>query len=90
VPQTYRSFHSFSAGDDFLSGCASAVAAQVTAANSAQAHFDYVADWRELRLEREVWRSLDLLNSSRVSQTHRPRFYSSLYSPALTSLKVSS
>lgn len=47
-------------------------------------------DWRELKLEREVWRSLDLLGQSRQSLSFRRKYYAELFEPASMTSKVSS
>ena len=46
-------------------------------------------DWRELKLEREVWRSLDLLGQSRQSLSFRRKYYAELFEPASMTSKVS-
>jgi len=52
--------------------------------------FDYFLDWRELKLEREVWRSLDILNMSRQQLNFRKKYYADLFEPASITNKVSS
>lgn len=44
--------------------------------------YDYLADWRELKLEREVWRSVDLLGLVREGVLGRQKYYSGFYEPA--------
>jgi hypothetical protein len=46
-------------------------------------------DWRELKLEREVWRSLDLLSQSRQSLSFRRKYYADLFEPTALTSKVS-
>lgn len=53
------------------------------------ATLDYLADWRELKLERETWRSLDFLNQSRRALAFRRRYYADLFSPTHMTSKVS-
>jgi len=50
---------------------------------------DYFADWRELKLEREVWRTLDMLSTARQSLTFRKKYYADLFEPASITSKVS-
>jgi len=50
---------------------------------------DYFLDWRELKLEREVWRSLDMLNASRRQLNFRKKYYADLFEPASVTNKVS-
>jgi heme/copper-type cytochrome/quinol oxidase subunit 1 len=52
-------------------------------------NFDYFLDWRELKLEREVWRSLDMLNLSRQQLNFRKKYYADLFQPASITNKVS-
>lgn len=53
------------------------------------ASLDFLADWRELKLEREVWRSLDFLSQSRQALAFRRRYYADLFEPAQMTSKVS-
>ena len=48
-----------------------------------------VADWRELKLEREVWRSLDFLLLNTVSLVKRHRYYTDFFEPSFMTSKVS-
>jgi len=48
-----------------------------------------LADWRELKLEREVWRSLDLLTHGRQALVFRRKYYADLFEPAAMTSKVS-
>jgi len=50
---------------------------------------DYFLDWRELKLEREVWRSLDMLSMSRRQLNFRKKYYADLFEPASVTNKVS-
>jgi heme/copper-type cytochrome/quinol oxidase subunit 1 len=52
-------------------------------------YHDFLMDWRGLKLEREVWRSLDLLSQSRQSLTFRRKFYADLFEPTSVASKVS-
>lgn len=49
----------------------------------------FLMDWRELKLEREVWRSLDMLNLGQQAVYARRRYYTPLLEPAATLSKVS-
>jgi hypothetical protein len=46
-------------------------------------------DWRLLKLEREVWRTVDMLTLARQSAFYRKKFYSNFYDPASLVSKVS-
>jgi hypothetical protein len=46
-------------------------------------------DWRFLKLEREVWRTIDMLTLARQSSFYRKKFYSNFYDPASLASKVS-
>jgi hypothetical protein len=50
---------------------------------------DYFLDWRELKLERELWRSLDVLNMSRQQLNFRKKYYADLFEPTSITNKVS-
>lgn len=50
---------------------------------------DYLNDWRCLKFEREIWRSIDNLSLARKHWLSRSKFYSSFYSPASFINKVS-
>jgi hypothetical protein len=47
------------------------------------------ADWRELKLERELWRSLDLLGLSRQPAFFRRKYYANFFEPASLASRVS-
>jgi hypothetical protein len=49
---------------------------------------DYWGDWRELKLEREVWRTLDLLTVARQQAGYRRKFYSNFFEPARLASQV--
>jgi len=49
----------------------------------------FLADWRTLRLEREVWRSCDLLTMGRLSAGARRKYYANLFEPTSLANKVS-
>lgn len=51
---------------------------------------DYLADWRELKLEREVWRSADMLGMARQDTLRRKHFYAGFYEPASIASHASS
>lgn len=53
------------------------------------AQLSLLADWRELKLEREVWRSLDLLAMQTQLGGQRRRYYTDFFEPALLTSKVS-
>jgi hypothetical protein len=46
-------------------------------------------DWRVLKLEREVWRSVDLLSMGRQAAFLRKKYYSNFFDPSLLVSKVS-
>lgn len=50
---------------------------------------EYLNDWRALKLEREVWRSVDTLGSARRHWLFRQKHYSTFYEPATMINKVS-
>lgn len=50
---------------------------------------DYLNDWRELKLEREVWRSIDSLASARGHLLFKKKYYSTFYEPTSLVNKVS-
>jgi hypothetical protein len=47
------------------------------------------ADWRALKLEREVWRSSDFLGQGLQTFWYRRRYYTNLLSPSTLVNKVS-
>jgi hypothetical protein len=51
--------------------------------------FDYLNDWRQLKLERELWRSIDDLSTARKHWLLRKRYYANFYAPASLINKVS-
>jgi len=50
---------------------------------------DALQDWRFLKLEREIWRTADMLTMARQSAFYRKKFYSNFYDPASLISKVS-
>lgn len=50
---------------------------------------DYLNDWRELKLEREIWRSIDSLAGARNHLMFRKKYYSNFYEPGSLINKVS-
>lgn len=50
---------------------------------------DVAMDWRELKLERELWRSADFLGQGLQSFLYRRRYYTNLFSPSTLINKVS-
>lgn len=46
-------------------------------------------DWRALKLEREVWRTVDMLSLAKQQLTFRKKFYADLFNPASLTNKVS-
>jgi hypothetical protein len=52
-------------------------------------NLDYLNDWRDLKLEREVWRSADDLATARKHWLLRKRYYASFYEPTSLINKVS-
>jgi heme/copper-type cytochrome/quinol oxidase subunit 1 len=50
---------------------------------------DYLMDWRTLKLEREIWRSLDFLSQARQASVFRRKFYTELFDPTSSVSKVS-
>lgn len=46
-------------------------------------------DWRSLKLEREVWRTVDMLTMAKQSGYYRKKYYSNFYDPASLVSKVS-
>jgi len=50
---------------------------------------DYLNDWRELKLEREIWRSVDTLSGARHHLLFRKKYYSNFYEPTSLLNKVS-
>jgi hypothetical protein len=52
-------------------------------------NLDYLNDWRELRLEREIWRSIDDLAAARKHWLFRKKYYSNFYEPTSLISKVS-
>ena len=50
---------------------------------------EVAADWRELKLEREVWRSSDFLGQGLQTFWYRRRYYTNLLSPSTLVNKVS-
>jgi len=66
----------------------------VAAANDVQQLQDeslvaMLADWRELKLEREVWRSLDFILLNSAGLFNRRRYYTDFFEPSLFTSKVS-
>jgi len=51
--------------------------------------FDYLNDWRTLKLERELWRSIDNLSTARKHWLLRKRYYANFHAPATLINKVS-
>lgn len=49
-----------------------------------------LGDWRELKLEREVWRSLDTLALQATQLRARARYYTTYFENKAATLKVSS
>jgi hypothetical protein len=52
-------------------------------------NLDYLNDWRDLKLEREVWRSADDLATARKHWLLRKKYYASFYEPTSLINKVS-
>jgi len=52
-------------------------------------NMDYFLDWRELRLERDVWRSSDDLSIARRHWQLRKKYYANFYEPESLISKVS-
>jgi hypothetical protein len=52
-------------------------------------NLDYLNDWRDLKLEREIWRSADDLATARKHWLLRKRYYASFYEPTSLINKVS-
>lgn len=50
---------------------------------------DYFLDWRELRLERDIWRSVDDLSIARRHWNLRKKYFSNFYEPETLISKVS-
>lgn len=50
---------------------------------------DYLNDWRALKLEREVWRSLDTLTAAKRHWHLRQHYYTQLTEPQALINKVS-
>lgn len=50
---------------------------------------DVALDWRELKLERELWRSTDFLGQGLQTFLYRRRYYTNLFSPSTLVNKVS-
>jgi cytochrome c oxidase subunit 1 len=48
-----------------------------------------LADWRELKFEREVWRSLDFLHLGHSRLSYRRKYYANFFEPASTLSKLS-
>jgi hypothetical protein len=57
--------------------------------NSIFLGFELLQDWRCLKLEREVWRTIDMLSLAQQSSLYRRKFYSNFYDPASLASKVS-
>jgi hypothetical protein len=73
-----------------VSSGAQSLASFVALPTQAGVRYDVLQDWRELKLEREVWRSLDLLGLGRQSLAFRQKYYADLFEPASMTSKVSS
>jgi cytochrome c oxidase subunit 1 len=52
-------------------------------------NLDYLNDWRELKFEREIWRSVDDLSAARKHWLFRKKYYSNFYEPSSLINKVS-
>ena len=52
-------------------------------------NMDYFLDWKELRLEREIWRSIDDLSLARRHWLLRKKYYANFYEPETLINKVS-
>ncbi len=73
-----------------VSSGAQSLGSFVALPTQAGVRYDVLQDWRELKLEREVWRSLDLLGLGRQSLAFRQKYYADLFEPASMTSKVSS
>ena len=65
------------------------LAAGAPAARTPQLDIAAAADWRALKLERELWRSSDFLGQGLQTFWHRRRYYTNLLSPSTLVNKVS-
>ena len=52
-------------------------------------NLDYFLDWRELRLERDIWRSVDDLSLARRHWNLRKKYFANFYEPETLISKVS-
>jgi hypothetical protein len=69
--------------------CVAAAKAPLHVSQPLAHSIDYLNDWRELRLERETWRTADYLMLAKHTSSNRKKYYADVLEPTRMANKVS-